>query len=199
MSTEKRAKTVEERRAARLARPSVPLRGLKACRIAAALTQRELAELVGTNQTTIADLERWENRIDLELLRRLCLALKVTLQDLNHKFAVTNAETEGSCEVKVDDAFDDEVAERRRQVNRIKRRGHYGPAAGTVLLRGLKGCRVSAGLAQRQLAAMIGTNLTTIAQLEKGTSRGAYMRTVKKLCQVLGVSPADLICRGSVE
>jgi DNA-binding Xre family transcriptional regulator len=41
---------------------------------------------------------------------------------------------------------------------------------------------------------MIGTNQTTIAQLEKRyTSRGAYMKTVRKLCDVLKVQPADLI------
>ena len=36
-----------------------PVEGLRACRVAAALTQRELAELVGSNQTTIANLEKW--------------------------------------------------------------------------------------------------------------------------------------------
>jgi transcriptional regulator with XRE-family HTH domain len=200
VSTEKRAKTVEERRSARLARPSVPLRGLKACRIAAGLTQRELAELVGTNQTTIADLERWEDRVDPELLGRLRLALGVTLLDLNRASAVTDAEVLGGRGGNSAEAPDDEVLERRRQVNRIKKKGLYGGGPGTVFLRGLKGCRVAAGFSQRRLASMIGTNQATISQLEKGYgSRGAYMSTVRKLCQALDVSPADLIRGKPVE
>jgi transcriptional regulator with XRE-family HTH domain len=54
---------------------------------------------------------------------------------------------------------------------------------------------MAAGLTQRQLAAMIGTNQTPITQLEKKyASRGAYVSTIRKLCQALEVSPADLIC-----
>ena len=86
-------------------------------------------------------------------------------------------------------------AERRRQINRIKRRGHPGNAPGTVLLRGLKERRAASGLSQRKLAEMIGTNQATISELEKGTHRGAYMQTVRRLCAALGVSPADLICK----
>jgi DNA-binding XRE family transcriptional regulator len=42
---------------------------------------------------------------------------------------------------------------------------------------------MAAGLTQRQLAAMIGTNQTTITQLEKKyASRGAYVSTIRKLC-----------------
>jgi DNA-binding Xre family transcriptional regulator len=40
---------------------------------------------------------------------------------------------------------------------------------------------------------MIGTNQNTIQQLES-QRRGAYPKTVSKLCQALGVEPADLMC-----
>lgn len=47
---------------------------------------------------------------------------------------------------------------------------------------------------------MMETNQTTIAQLEKRyASRGAYMKTVRKLCDVLKVQPADLIGWDPVE
>jgi transcriptional regulator with XRE-family HTH domain len=54
---------------------------------------------------------------------------------------------------------------------------------------------LEAGLSQEELARMIGTNLTTIRRLEKKYGgRSAYAKTVRKLCQALGVRPADLIC-----
>jgi transcriptional regulator with XRE-family HTH domain len=62
-----------------------------------------------------------------------------------------------------------------------------------VLLPGLWVARVSAALSQRDLAKMIGTNQNTIQQLES-QRRGAYPKTVSKLCQALGVEPADLMC-----
>jgi transcriptional regulator with XRE-family HTH domain len=59
----------------------------------------------------------------------------------------------------------------------------------------LKARRLEAGLSQRELARMVGTNQTTIYQLEKEfASRGAYMKTIRKLAEVLKVQPADLIC-----
>ncbi len=72
--------------------------------------------------------------------------------------------------------------------------------AASVRLGGLKKHRERAGIGQRELARMIGTNQTTIAQLEKRyTSRGADMKTVRKLCGVLKVQPADLIGWDPVE
>jgi transcriptional regulator with XRE-family HTH domain len=62
-----------------------------------------------------------------------------------------------------------------------------------VLLPGLWAARVSAVLSQRDLAAMISANQNTIQQLES-RRRGAYPKTVRKLCQALGVEPADLMC-----
>jgi transcriptional regulator with XRE-family HTH domain len=173
-----------------------PTRGLRACRLAAGLTQRELADAVGSHQTFIAELEDWRN-VKSYMFEKLCRVLKVAPKDLTSPHKVEDAALQEG-QQQVESASEKEKIERRRQVNRIKRRRYY-VGSGAVLLRGLRNCRTSAGLTQRQLAAMIGTNQATIAQLEKGTYRGAYMRTVKKLCRALGVSPADLICSGSVE
>lgn len=60
----------------------VPLRGLWACRMAAGLTQRGLAEAVGTNQGTIHSLERLDRGAYQTTVRRLCEALEVEPADL---------------------------------------------------------------------------------------------------------------------
>ncbi len=84
---------------------------------------------------------------------------------------------------------------RRGQVNRIKSEAWFLKRGLTVRLRGLKAHRQAAGLSQRQLAKMIGTNQTTISELEEGyTYRGAYIFTIRRLCEALEVTPADLIC-----
>jgi DNA-binding Xre family transcriptional regulator len=62
-----------------------------------------------------------------------------------------------------------------------------------VLLPGLWAARVSSALSQRDLAEMISTNQGTVQQLET-QQRGAYPKTVRRLCQVLKVEPADLMC-----
>lgn len=54
-------------------------------------------------------------------------------------------------------------------------------------------CRMTASLTQRELAEAIGTNPATIQALET-TSRGAYPKTIKRLCRALAVEPVDLIC-----
>jgi transcriptional regulator with XRE-family HTH domain len=181
------------RRAAKQQRKTFVLGGLKSCRIAATLTQKELADLIGSNQTTIADLESWDTA-DLHMIRRLCDALRIVPEDLVYSTSVADEIIRESQEWRARNGFGDGDAQRRHLVNRIKRGAHYASAPGTVLLRGLKGRRVAAGLSQRELAEMIGTNQATVQQLEKGTYRGAYMQTVRRLCRALGVSPADLIC-----
>ncbi len=150
--------------------------------------------LVGSHQSIMADLEKWD-RAGSDMLQRLGQALMVAPEDLISRCSVENAGLEEGQERQAETDFEEERAERRRQVNRIKRRGHYGNAPGTVLLRGLKDRRVAAGLTQRELAKVIRTNQTTIALLEKGTYRGAYMSTIKKLCRALELSLANLICR----
>jgi DNA-binding XRE family transcriptional regulator len=64
-------------------RARVRLHGLKYCRLAAGLTQRELAQKIGANQWTIAQLENdgWRGA-NMVTIRRLCRALKVMPADL---------------------------------------------------------------------------------------------------------------------
>jgi DNA-binding XRE family transcriptional regulator len=186
------------RRAAKQQRVSVGLQGLQSCRIAAALTQKELGDLIGSNKTTIADLEIWDGA-DLRTLKRLCEALRLAPEDFIYRGIVEDQTLQDTQAWRARNGFGDGDAQQRQQVNRIKRGARYTGAAGTVLLRGLKERRIAAGLSQRKLAEMIGSNQASIQQLEKGTRRGAYMKTVKKLCRALEVSPADVICKGSVE
>jgi len=194
VSEEKDGKSWQARRAAKRQQMTVRLEGLTACRVATALTQKELANLIGSNQTTIADLERWD-QANSRMVQRLCDALKVAPEDLISPGSVEDTVLQEVQVLSSEDALAKEKAERRSQVNRVKRRAHYTGAPGTVLLRGLKDCRIASGLTQRKLAKRIGTNQTTIAELEKGTYRGAYMKTVQRLCQALKASPVDLICR----
>jgi transcriptional regulator with XRE-family HTH domain len=53
-------------------------------------------------------------------------------------------------------------------------------------------CRLAAGLSQRQLAEAMGSSQATVGQLERG-NRGAYLKTILRLCEVLGVAPEDLL------
>lgn len=168
--------------------------GLWACRMAVGLTQRELAEAAGISQTYIAELESKRNA-DLLTFMRLCEWLEVAPEDLTFRYSVEGETLREGSAGRARNGLSGGSAERRREINRIKRRGHPGNAPGTVLLRGLKERRVAAGLSQRKLAKMIGTNQATISELEKGTRRGAYMQTVRRLCAALAVSPADLICK----
>jgi DNA-binding Xre family transcriptional regulator len=82
--------------------------------------------------------------------------------------------------------------ERRREVEAIKKLERANPGRG-VPLRGLWACRMAAGLSQRGLAARVGTSQGTIHSLES-LSRGAYPKTVSRLCEALEVEPADLLC-----
>lgn len=64
-------------------RVTVRLHGLKACRLAAGISQRELANLIGANQWTRAQLENEGGRgANMITIRRLCRALKVMPADL---------------------------------------------------------------------------------------------------------------------
>jgi transcriptional regulator with XRE-family HTH domain len=182
-------------------KPGVLIYGLGPCRLAAALTERELAELVGTSQTTINELEKasWGHpkgpkgwlKADARMILQLCRALKVRPADLRSGDVIEDKRPHSE---RAETALRRERDERRHQVNRIKRGRMILLTSKSVRLGGLKEHRERTGLSQEELARMIGTNLTTIRQLEKRyTSRGAYMKTVKKLCRVLKVQPADLI------
>lgn len=172
MPSEKGSKDPQARQAAKQQREIVHLGGLRACRLAAALTQKELAELVGSSQTTMADLENWD-KADSGMLRGLCRALDVAPEDLIFRYGVEAPAAQGGRNRQAVRASELGNAERRRQVNQIKRRAHYRSSPGTVFLRGLKGCRASAGLTQRELAKMVGTNQTTIQQSSRKGFAGA--------------------------
>lgn len=60
------------------------------------------------------------------------------------------------------------------------------------MLRGLKQHREGAMVSQRELAKKSGVTQSTIWDLEN-LGRGAHPRTVRKLADALGVTPADLI------
>jgi transcriptional regulator with XRE-family HTH domain len=70
------------------------LYGLRACRRAAALTQRELAEMSGTYQSTICDLENHKRGAYPRTIRGLCRALEVDPADLLGKDPQINREDE---------------------------------------------------------------------------------------------------------
>jgi DNA-binding Xre family transcriptional regulator len=184
--------------------PGVFVPGLKACRWAAALSERDLAELVGTSQTRINNFTKKVTinkkgelkgfKADDLMLERLCQALKVWPEDLTTADVVEDATPQDGAEHRSASVSDEERAERRREVNRIKRDFALRFTCKAIKLGGLKARRLEAGLSQEELARMIGTNLTTIRELEKRAGRSAYAKTVRKLCQALGVRPADLIC-----
>ncbi len=90
----------------------------------------------------------------------------------------------------------EERTDRHRQVAAIKVEARSVNDGRSYLLRGLWACRLSSGLTQRQLAQRIGSTPATVRELER-QRRGAYPKTVKRLCRALGVSPDDLLCRGS--
>ena len=58
------------------------LPGLRFCRTLAALTQRELAEMVGSSAGTVSDLENGRRKAFPRTVRRLCAALGVEPADL---------------------------------------------------------------------------------------------------------------------
>ena len=90
----------------------------------------------------------------------------------------------------------EERAERQRQAARIKKQARSANNGRSYYLPGLWACRVSGGLSQRTLAQRIGSNQSTIRQLE-GCYRGACVSTIRRLCTALGVAPEALLCGDS--
>ena len=87
----------------------------------------------------------------------------------------------------------EEETERHCQIAAIKRGAKSLNGGRSYLLQGLWACRQAAGLTQRQLAERMGSSQTTVRKLER-LSRGAYPKTIRRLCRVLGVTPEDLLC-----
>jgi transcriptional regulator with XRE-family HTH domain len=90
----------------------------------------------------------------------------------------------------------EERTERHRQIAAIKKEARSLNGGRSYLLQGLWACRQAAGLTQRQLAEMMNSSQTTVRKLER-QSRGAYPKTIQRLCRALGVTPEDLLCGGS--
>ena len=88
--------------------------------------------------------------------------------------------------------MNDEKTERSRRVAAIKETAKSTNNGRSYLLKGLWACRIAAGLNQRQLAEAIGSSQATVGQLERG-DRGAYPKTILRLCEVLGVAPENLL------
>jgi len=88
--------------------------------------------------------------------------------------------------------MNDEKTERSRQVAAIKETAKSINGGRSYLLKGLWACRLAAGLDQRQLAQAMGSTQATVGQLER-CDRGAYPKTIVRLCEVLGVAPEDLL------
>ncbi len=62
----------------------------------------------------------------------------------------------------------------------------------SVPLHGLRACRQSKGLTQRELGRLAGVSAGTVYRLEN-LRRGAYPVTVRRLATALGVAPASLV------
>ena len=58
------------------------LQGLWACRLALGLSQRQVAEMIGSNQKTVRELERQSRGAYPMTIRKLSQALKVDPEDL---------------------------------------------------------------------------------------------------------------------
>jgi DNA-binding Xre family transcriptional regulator len=90
----------------------------------------------------------------------------------------------------------DETDQRRHSVAIIKETAQSANNGRSYLLKGLWACRLAAGLDQRQLAQAMGSSQATVGQLERG-DRGAYPKTIARLCECLGVAPEDLLSGNS--
>jgi DNA-binding Xre family transcriptional regulator len=89
------------------------------------------------------------------------------------------------------------ASERSREISVIKKQGRNRHGRG-VPLPGLWACRTAAGLTQREQAMLVGTSQGTITSLEH-MSRGAYPKTIRRLCAALKVEPVDLLCAEATE
>jgi DNA-binding XRE family transcriptional regulator len=82
--------------------------------------------------------------------------------------------------------------QQRRQPKGTTQRLERGPRGRGVYLPGLWSVRICAGLTQRELAGLIGSYQSTICALES-QNRGAYPKTLKRLCEALGAEPTELL------
>jgi DNA-binding Xre family transcriptional regulator len=89
----------------------------------------------------------------------------------------------------------EESTVRHRQIRAIKKEAKSLNGGRSYLLQGLWACRQAAGLTQRQLAQSMGSSQSAVRKLEQ-QSRGAYPKTIQRLCVALEVTSEDLLCGG---
>jgi DNA-binding XRE family transcriptional regulator len=89
-------------------------------------------------------------------------------------------------------------AEGHKQVSEIKQGARSLNNGRSSLLPGLWACRLAAGLTQREVAKRIGSSQNTVRELER-QSRGAYPKTIRRLCEALGVTPEVLLCGSEIK
>lgn len=87
----------------------------------------------------------------------------------------------------------EEVESRRRGIAAIRDGAKTTNDGRSHHLPGLRACRLTAGISQRELAEKIGGTQATARQLERGY-RGAYVSTIRKLCEALEVGSESLLC-----
>ena len=68
---------------------------IKSVREESGVTQLELAERLGMEQSTISKIERRERRVDVTELRRICIALGVSFREFISNFECAITEGEG--------------------------------------------------------------------------------------------------------
>jgi transcriptional regulator with XRE-family HTH domain len=68
----------------------VPLPHLRDWRLQAFLSQAELAKLAGLTQGTISELETSKNAANFKTVKKLCLALRITAQQLVYDAPTTS-------------------------------------------------------------------------------------------------------------
>lgn len=127
---------------------------IKIARKKMGIKQRELADMVGVNESTISAWERGVNPANWELLYKAIPNLKDMME----------SETD-SCHVK-----------RTRKQKLCENRVKYGPTQKLIKI-----AREQSGLKQRELAEMIGVNERTISAWERGTNPAKWELLYKAL------------------
>jgi DNA-binding XRE family transcriptional regulator len=89
-------------------------------------------------------------------------------------------------------------AERRGQIQEIKKSVGRDQTARGARVPGLWACRLAVGLGQAELAERARVARTTIRGLERGNRR-AHATTLRRISEALGVTPADLLCVENAE
>lgn len=107
------------------------LRGLRACRTAAMLNQRELAARAHTYQSTINALERQNRAASLAMVRRLCEALDVGPADLCSAEPEHPSDKDFTAAVKKTGGANEDIKTISNREEQVASSGTTGPGGGT--------------------------------------------------------------------